>query len=172
MIDWQQIISEHRPPLWRVVFRLLGHYDDALDCCQEALFDAHRLSLEQPIANWGAVLTTLGTRRAIDRLRERVSLRRRSVPLTDDLQSAEELPSPEIQAETAELMDRLRELVAELPAKQGAAFWLASVEGFSHEDVGQLLNVTVNESRVLVHRARKFLASRWEMNPLQIRKTP
>ena len=32
MIDWGAILAEHGSAVWRTVYRLLDHHDDALDC--------------------------------------------------------------------------------------------------------------------------------------------
>ena len=67
MTDWHEIISAHEAMLWRTVYRVLNDRDDALDCCQEALLDAYKYSINREVDDWGALLTTLATRRAIDR---------------------------------------------------------------------------------------------------------
>ena len=67
MTDWPNIISVHEAMLWRTVYRVLNHRDDALDCCQEALLDAYKYAMNHEVEDWGALLTSLATRRAIDR---------------------------------------------------------------------------------------------------------
>ena len=157
MNDWQAIVDEHGSNLWRTVFRLLNHHHDALDCCQEVLLDAFQYASKSTVTEWGALFTCFGTRRAIDRIRQRIRDRRVTVPL-------ESVPEPSggddvavLRAEVSEAMQRLREVLAELPNKQAEAFWLACVEGLSHDQISTELGVSQNESRVLVHRARSRL---------------
>ena len=35
MIDWEGIVREHRPAVWRTAHRLLGNRADADECFQE-----------------------------------------------------------------------------------------------------------------------------------------
>jgi RNA polymerase sigma factor (sigma-70 family) len=56
-----------------------------------------------------------------------------------------------------ELMDRVRDGMAELPDKQAEVFWLSCIEGLPHQQIGLLLDIPQGEVRVLLHRARKHL---------------
>jgi RNA polymerase sigma-70 factor (ECF subfamily) len=159
MSDWPTIISAHESTLWRTAFRILNHRDDALDCCQEALLDAYEYSLTHKVDRWGAILTSMVTRRAIDRLRKRIRARWTALPLDDVVEPAVEADCPGPLAEASELMDRLRHGLVDLPEKQAEVFWLNCIEGWSHEDIGRQLQISPNESRVLLHRARSHLAS-------------
>jgi RNA polymerase sigma factor (sigma-70 family) len=170
MVDWQAILAKHRTRMWRVVYRLLGHYDDALDCCQEALLDAHEFALKEEVAEWGSLLVTLGTRRAIDRLRKRISQRKFEVPLENVAEPGVDVGGPIQAAEAAELFEKLRRLVTALPDKQAEVFWLVCVEGLSNAEVGRQLAITPNEARVLVHRARTHLAKMLNIENMIARK--
>jgi RNA polymerase sigma factor (sigma-70 family) len=170
-LDWEAILAEHGTRLWRAVYRLLGHYEDALDCCQEALLDAHQFALRAKVNKWGALLTTLGTRRAIDRLRERVSQRQFSVSLQDVAEPVTQTAGPVHHAERAELLERLRHILAELPVKQAEVFWLVCMEGLSHDEVSGQLAMTANESRVLLHRARATVGRRLNADKSNVRLT-
>lgn len=157
MIDWTEIVSKHQATLWHTAYRLLNHYDDALDCCQESLLDAYRMSSQDHVEEWGAVLTCLVTRRAIDRLRQRVRTRGHVVSLHGIAEPRADGDCPVQNAVASESVERLRGLLAELPEKQAAVFWLSCIEGMSHAAIGGQLAISANESRVLLHRARAVL---------------
>lgn len=57
-----------------------------------------------------------------------------------------------------ETQERLRQILASLPLEQRAAVQMKSV-GCSLEEIAKELAVTPNHAGVLVHRARKFVAS-------------
>ena len=158
MTDWLTIISAHEAKLWRTAYRILNHRDDALDCCQQAIVDAYEYSLTHGVDQWGAFLTSLTTRRAIDRLRQR-NRTRQVVSLSDAGEPASDSECPAQQAEASELVDRVRAALVDLPQKQAEVFWLSCVEHASHDDIGQCLGISANESRVLLHRARSRLDS-------------
>jgi RNA polymerase sigma factor (sigma-70 family) len=172
MTDWHEIIAIHEAMLWRTVYRVLNHRDDALDCCQEALLDAYKYALNNEVDDWGALLTSMATRRAIDRLRQRIRARRLMVSLNDAHEPATDADCPVQRAEASELMNHLRILVIDLPDKQAEVFWLSCIEGFTHQQIGRELTISPNESRVLLHRARLQLASMLDSSHFDARRTP
>jgi RNA polymerase sigma-70 factor (ECF subfamily) len=171
MVDWQAILSKHRAGMWRAVYRLLRNYDDALECCQDALLDAHQFTLKSTVAEWGPFLITLGTRRAIDRLRKQFAHRNSEFSLEVVSEPVNDVGGPVQCAEANELFDRLRQMVSELPNKQAEAFWLTCIEGFSIDEISVLLSITANEARVLVHRARERLSGLLNPRDLVTRKS-
>jgi RNA polymerase sigma-70 factor (ECF subfamily) len=162
MVDWNEVLTAHGPSVWRTVYRLLGEYTDALDCYQETFLAAYRWANGRAVDNWPALLTSLATRRAIDRLRQRRRSRRRLVALDDvpELISGGNGPIEDVQGD--ERLDEVRRLLAGLPKKQAEVFWLSCLEGISHADISGQLNITQGEVRVLLHRARTRLRSALE----------
>jgi RNA polymerase sigma-70 factor (ECF subfamily) len=158
MSDWASILSEHGATVWRTVYRLLNDHADALDCYQETFLAAWRLAERQPVVAWHALLVRLATRRAIDRLRQRVRTRARFTALDGVPEPATDAGCPLRQAGAAELLDRVRQALARLPPKQAEVFWLSCMEGQSHQQISQALHVSTGEVRVLLHRARAHLA--------------
>ncbi len=154
--DWERIVAEHGPAVWTTVFRILKHEADAQDCYQQTFLDAFRANRRRPASNWAAFLARIATRRAIDRLRERVSARQRS---REEAQSRGPLDRalPAQQADV-ELADALRAALAELPPSQATVFWLRSVEELSYAEIAEQLGISTNKVGVLLHRARAVLA--------------
>jgi RNA polymerase sigma-70 factor, ECF subfamily len=66
---------------------------------------------------------------------------------------------PEDRAALLELREQLREALAELPERQRLVVGLRDVEGLSSEEVCDLLDLSVENQRVLLHRGRARLAS-------------
>ncbi|MGO9811542.1 MAG: RNA polymerase sigma factor [Isosphaeraceae bacterium] len=162
MVDWNKILAAHGPTVWRTVYRLLGHHADALDCYQETFMAAYRVVGRQPIAHWPSFLTSLATRRAIDRLRHRGRSRRHVVSLSDAPEPVSQGDSPIEHTQGVERLDEVRSLLAGLPEKQAEVFWLSCVEGMQHRDIGDQLQISPGEVRVLLHRARTRLRSALE----------
>ncbi len=172
MVDWASILAEHGSTVWRTVFRLLNHHADALDCYQETFLAALRIAERQPIADWPALLVSLATRRALDRLRQRYRSRGRSIPLNEIAEPSSEAEGPLSQARASELMDRVREGIAGLPDKQAEALWLSCLEGRSHHEIAALMQVPQGEVRVLIHRARARLGAFLDLKGHHEGKTP
>lgn len=64
-------------------------------------------------------------------------------------------PVPDRLAETGDLMDILRELVETLPAKQKMVFHLREIEGLQYKEIGDALEITVDEVKINLFRARQ-----------------
>ena len=158
MTDWPSILAEHGDAVWRTVYRLLDHHADALDCYQETFLAAWRFAQREPVAEWRPFLVSLATRRATDRLRQRYRDRARTRSDGPNEPSSE-AECPVGHATAKELMDRVREGIAELPEKQAQVFWLSCVEGLSHQEISGRLEITPGEARVLLHRARNQLGA-------------
>jgi RNA polymerase sigma-70 factor (ECF subfamily) len=159
MIDWGAILAEHGATVWSTVYRLLDHHDDAQDCYQETFFAAFRFARSKSVSDWPSFLVSLATRRAMDRLRQRYRLGRRSISIDVVAEPSGEADNPLLQARASELMERVREGMAELRDKQAEVFWLSCLEGLSHQQIADHLEVPPGEVRVLLHRARIRLSA-------------
>jgi len=162
-MDWEGIVRDDGPAVWRAAYRLLGNTADADECFQEAFAAALQISQRNdPVRNWRALLIRLSTAKAIDRLRQRISRKTREVPgvdvcaLSDDRRNSR----PTDRAEQAELSARLRDALTHLPPKQADVFCLHCLEGFSYREVAGQLETSVDEVGVLLHRARAALKER------------
>jgi RNA polymerase sigma-70 factor, ECF subfamily len=131
-------------------WRLLGHAADAEDAVQDAMLDAFRLHQRQDVANWGALLRHLATRRAIDRLRAR----RRTQPLASEPKSIDPPDGPALERELAE---RLRTAVAALPDREAAVFSLRVFAELSNQETAAVLSISPDAAAVALHKARAKL---------------
>jgi RNA polymerase sigma-70 factor (ECF subfamily) len=171
MIDWRVILTEHGSAVWRTVYRLLDHHDDAQDCYQETFLAALRLAHSRSIRDWPSFLVSLATRRAMDRLRQRYRLARRTIPIDAVPEPSIQADDPLEQASAAELLERVREGMAALPDKQAEVFWLSGLEGLSHQQIAEQMEIAPGEVRVLLHRARARLAVLLNLDELHERET-
>jgi RNA polymerase sigma-70 factor (ECF subfamily) len=81
----------------------------------------------------------------------------RSLSLSVSLEDAEKIHEPVAedlnQLEVAELMD----LVQSLPLGYRTVFNLFAIEGYSHQEIGELLGITESTSKSQLNRARSVL---------------
>jgi RNA polymerase sigma-70 factor (ECF subfamily) len=75
---------------------------------------------------------------------------------------AEWSQTPDERLLAAETRDRIRTAIASLPARQQVVISLRDVEGWSPEEVCELLDLTENNQRVLLHRARSHVRTELE----------
>jgi RNA polymerase sigma-70 factor (ECF subfamily) len=156
MTDWDGIIDEHGPLVWRTVFRIVGHHGDAEDCFQATFLAAWKLDGRETIKNWPGALHRLATSRALECLRARIRGRRLSGQLFADVHPASS-GNPADEVAEAELAARLMAGIAELPPLQGDIVCLVCINGLSNLEVADLIDLTPNRVGVELHRARQRL---------------
>jgi RNA polymerase sigma-70 factor (ECF subfamily) len=154
VIDWQAIVDEHGPVVWRTIYRLVSRHEDALDCYQETFLRAARYASEHAVSNWPALLKQMATTQALDCLRRRYRVERRSAELELASDTACRGQPPDTQAELSEVVDRLREALAELPPSQAEVFWLREIELMNTAEAATLLQITPDDVATRLHRAK------------------
>lgn len=157
-VDWAETLATYGPLVWRTTYRLLHHDAEAEDCCQETFLAAWKWAQRRPVREWPAFLTSLATRRAIDRLRRRTHSQWRVRPLDDVVEPCCPGDDPLNALRLHELMQQVRVAMAELPAKQAEVFWLSCIEDLTHPQIAEQMAISPNQVRVLLHRARARLA--------------
>ncbi|WP_018476227.1 RNA polymerase sigma factor [Pontibacter roseus] len=88
----------------------------------------------------------------LDKLKSRK--RKQMVDVADmDIRSGDATPYQH--SELADSMSKVNMLLAALPEQQKLVLHLRDVEGYSFEEIEQITNLTVNNLRVILSRARK-----------------
>jgi RNA polymerase sigma-70 factor, ECF subfamily len=157
MTDWETIVERHGGIVWQTIFRLVGDRADAADCFQETFLKAVEIAPRGTGRDWPALLRRLAVSRALDFLRARYRRRRRLDAAAETDTLAARTPGPEDEAEAAELAERLRAALADLPAPQAEAFCLVCLHEWSYGEAAALLGATANAVGSLTHRARRRL---------------
>ncbi|MCB0745214.1 MAG: sigma-70 family RNA polymerase sigma factor, partial [Ignavibacteriae bacterium] len=57
-------------------------------------------------------------------------------------------------------LDRLLKQIQELPPKYRLVFNLYELDGYSHKEISNLLNITINTSKSNLHRAKSILKTK------------
>src|SRR6187399_1779915 len=113
MTDWESIVRDHGPAVWRTAHRLLGNRADADECFQETFADAVEFTRRRiaPVREWRALLVRLSTARAVDRLRQRIrrTSRETSYDVIENFPDRHLDSRPIDRAQQAEMSERLRE---------------------------------------------------------------
>jgi len=69
-------------------------------------------------------------------------------------------------------LDFLLEIIQQLPDKYRLVFNLYVLDGFSHKEIAEMLNVSVGTSKSNLSRARNILKEKIEENEFKNKKTP
>ena len=140
--------------LFRFAFRLLGSSDDAKDVVQEVLIKVWngREQLDQ-IQNMEAWCMRVTRNLSLDRLR--AQQRRPEESIERGLYIQHDAHSPLDSVELSESMKRISELMASLPEKQRQVMHLRDVEGYSYQEIADILELDMNQVKVNLFRARQ-----------------
>jgi RNA polymerase sigma-70 factor (ECF subfamily) len=156
---YDTLLREVTPRLRQLCRARIRDMAEVEDAVQDALMTIHALrhtyDPERPFGPW---MTTIATRRAIDRLRRRGRTSGRESNL-DDL--------PEGMASVAPVAEErigarnLRDAVADLPESQRTALRLAKLEDLSLAEASARSGLSVGALKVATHRAMKSLRRRF-----------
>jgi RNA polymerase sigma-70 factor, ECF subfamily len=147
------VFEAERSRLLGLAYRTLSTLDDAEDVVQEAWLRLQRTELDS-IDNPAAWLTTVTTRLAIDRLRQRQRSREDYVgPWLPEPIAATDDPTRSVEMAES-LTAGFLVLLETLGPNERAAFLLVEVFGESYSRCAEILERTEASCRQLVHRAR------------------
>jgi RNA polymerase sigma factor (sigma-70 family) len=147
-----RLIERHRPLLVGTVRRMAGDGDLAEEAAQEAVLQA-MLGLDRlrEPSRFGPWLAGIGLNVCRHLLRRRPAL-----PWLPEAAPAD----PQELAEAAEVVVRVREAVAALPAGQRRAVTLFYLAGLSQGEVAAALGIDVGAVKGRLHKARRALRAR------------
>ena len=153
LTDWETVVREFALLAFQTAWRILGHRQDTEDAVQEALLEAFRAHQRGEVRNWGGLVQTAATCRALDRLR-----RRRKVEVLPADLPGQVNDGPDQIAQARELAQWLRNAVAGLPARQAEVFSLRYFGELSNAEIATELKITSEAAAMALHKARASLA--------------
>jgi RNA polymerase sigma-70 factor (ECF subfamily) len=170
---FEELVRRYQRQAVAVSYRLLGNTHDALEVTQDALLKAYSSlgTLEKPEA-FGGWLMRIVSNLSLNYRRGRATRSRSQLPLGDLLgpmageqtdaatAGSEHLTSgadPARSAEGAELGERLKRALSELPERQRQALLMFTIDGLPQKDVAEALNMSVEAVKWHVFQARRKL---------------
>lgn len=142
-----------------VCLRVLNHNAEAEDVLQEAFLDAFtHLHSFRGQSTFGAWLKQIVVNKAINQLRQR---RLQLVNIEDQHFDSDELDladSKPLDEESLELdVERVKRGLNQLPEGYRVVLSLYLFEGYDHEEIGEILNISESTSRTQYMRGKKKL---------------
>jgi RNA polymerase sigma factor (sigma-70 family) len=151
--EFQNRVLPAKNKLFRFALRMLGNEDDAKDVVQEVFIRIWngRDQMDQ-IQNMEAWCMRITKNLSLDRLR--AQQRRGTQPLEDsfDIQQAD--LTPDQRTEMGESMQNVSQLIAALPEKQRQIIHLRDIEGYSYNEICDIMEIDMNQVKVNLFRAR------------------
>ncbi len=159
--------------LFRVAMNILRDEDAAADATQQALISAFQNLQSFRGGSLRSWLSRIVINASYDGLRRKA--RSHTLPLEVYDQDGEEMetpawladtsPSPEDQAETAELLQAIQTSLEKLPEPYRLALTLVDVEGLSYEEAAAALDVPKGTVKSRLARARNALRTALQRYP-------
>ena len=139
-----------------VAFRIVGNIAEAEDVLQEAFLDAfNRMKDFRQETTFGLWLKQIVVHRSINMLRKRkMDFVDMDGEQLDNIADEEE----DNDEDTIYKVAIVKEAMKELPEGYRVVLSLYLLEGYDHEEIGQVLNISENTSRTQFLRAKRKLA--------------
>lgn len=136
-------------------FRIVGNIAEAEDVLQESFTDAfHKLKDFRQDTTFGLWLKQIVVNRSINLLRKRrLELVEIDDGHLDNVPDEESFDDEDVQYQVAQI----KEAMKELPEGYRLVISLYLLEGYDHEEIGQILNISENTSRTQFLRAKRKL---------------
>jgi len=147
---FKALVDQYAPKLMAVCMRYLNDADLAKDALQESLISVFKsIATYNGSGSFDGWLTKITVRACLSELRKKKHLHDLTIVDQQEIKAYEDHQSFD--------MDDIIKLINELPDLQRIVFNMNIVEGYSHAEIGTLLNIAESSSRVYLARARKWL---------------
>jgi RNA polymerase sigma-70 factor (ECF subfamily) len=150
---FQNRVLPAKNKLFRFALRFLGNEEDAKDVVQEVFIRVWngRDRMDQ-IQNWEAWCMRITRNLSLDRIRSITG--KQTQGLEETFEIREESLTPYESAEVSEQMQKISQMIGELPDKQRQIIHLRDVEGYSYQEICEILELDMNQVKVNLFRAR------------------
>lgn len=139
--------------MYNVSYRITGSEDDAEDVLQEAFISAFRnLPSFRGDASFGAWLKRIVVNKAINLLKKK---REELLPEDDRWDVPEEEESD--QFEGTLLVEQVKKAIEQLPDGYRTVLSLYLLEGYDHEEIGEIMGISESTSKSQLNRAKNKL---------------
>jgi RNA polymerase sigma factor (sigma-70 family) len=140
--------------MYNTTLRIVGDSDDAEDVMQEAFLKAfEKLGSYRGTVSFGAWLKRIVINKALDFLR----LKKEQLSLEDAGEVGEMVDEPVDTVEVEYSSEAIKKAIYDLPEGYRVVLSLILLEGYDHEEVSAILNISNATSRTQYHRAKKRL---------------
>lgn len=138
----KRLFIEHRQPLQAYLSRMLRQPELVADLIQETFLRCAERASNADIQNERSYLYRIAHNLAIDHIRQQQRRRTDSVPVEELHDIADVSGSLETQAEARSHLEYLHKVIQELSPRTRQVFALNRIEGLTHKQVAERLNIS------------------------------
>ncbi len=149
--DYNDCVDNFADGVYRFIVKNIRHTEDAQDIVQSA-FEKLWVNRAQVLPEKAkSYLFTVAYHQMIDHIRTS-----NKMPLSEDTF----IPHQPINQEQAELKQLLMRAVNQLNPTQKSLVLLKDYEGYSYQEIGEIMNLSDSQVKVYLHRARLILKNK------------
>ena len=150
---FQNRVLPAKNKLFRFAFKMLANEDEAKDVVQEVFIKVWNGREQMDgVQNWEAWCMRITKNLSLDRIR--AQQRRATDSIEEGVDFKNESLSPHDATEINESMTRINQMIASLPEKQRQVIHLRDIEGYSYNEICDILELDMNQVKVNLFRAR------------------
>ena len=158
-ISFQEDILPLKDKLFRLALRITFDRAEAEDVVQDTMIRVWNKREEwTQFGSIEAYCLTVAKNLAIDRSQKKEA---QNVELTPEMEEESEISGPYDQLVNNERMSIIHRLINELPEKQRLIMQLRDIEGESYKEIAKILNLTEEQVKVNLFRARQKVKQRY-----------
>jgi len=149
--DYNDCVDNFADGVYRFIVKNIRHTEDAQDIVQSA-FEKLWVNREQVLPEKAkSYLFTVAYHQMIDHIRKS-----NKMPLSEDTA----IPQQQIVQQDAELKKILMRAINELNPIQKSLVLLKDYEGYSYQEIGEIMHLSESQVKVYLHRARLILKTK------------
>ena len=158
-ISFRDDILPLKDKLFRLAIRITFDRAEAEDVVQDTMIRVWNKREEwTQFGSIEAYCLTVAKNLAIDRSQKKEA---QNVELTPEMEEESEISGPYDQLVNNERMSIIHRLINELPEKQRLIMQLRDIEGESYKEIAKILNLTEEQVKVNLFRARQKVKQRY-----------
>lgn len=139
--------------LYRYAYSMLADRDLSMDVVQETMLKVwEKRDSFDSVKNPEAWCMTLARNFALNKFR---SKHHRTLELDNKYERKSGDSSPHQKVESEDMIELIDQIVSRLPAKHREVFHLRDVEGYSYQEISEMLQYSISDVKVSIFRARK-----------------
>jgi RNA polymerase sigma-70 factor (ECF subfamily) len=161
---FQEVLDRYRTPIYNLCWRMTRNDEDARDLAQEVFIKVFRLldryDEQYAFSSW---LFRIATNHCIDHLRRQrlrfMSVERDGAGEDDEaeMQIPSPGPEPDVVMERRQALEKLEEVIAELPPHYRVITLLRHDQQLSYEEIAETLQLPLGTVKARIHRARNMI---------------
>ena len=154
-----ETLTPYKNKMFRYAFSIIGNRFEAEDIVQEAMIKIwKRMDKFSEIENKEAWVITIVRNLAIDKVRSRK--KKQTSDINDFFHISDNAPSPDVKLEQKDAVRKVSEIMSSLQDTQREIITLRDIEGYTYQEIADIMDLKVDQVKVYLFRARKILRER------------